>query len=44
MVVVDDVTSCAERIHADRIDALGKMLRPPFGAGFRKLVGSMIKA
>jgi coniferyl-aldehyde dehydrogenase len=27
-----------------RIDALGKMLRPPFGAGFRKLVGSMIKA
>ncbi|MGO9832957.1 MAG: coniferyl aldehyde dehydrogenase [Polyangiaceae bacterium] len=27
-----------------RIDVLGKMLRPPFGEGFRKLVGTMIKA
>jgi coniferyl-aldehyde dehydrogenase len=26
-----------------KIDALGKMLRPPFGAGFRKFVASMIK-
>jgi coniferyl-aldehyde dehydrogenase len=25
------------------IDALGKMMRPPFGKGFRKLVASMIK-
>ena len=27
-----------------KIDALGKMLRPPFGERFRKLVGGMIKA
>jgi coniferyl-aldehyde dehydrogenase len=24
-------------------DALGKLLRPPFGKGFRKLIGSMIR-
>ena len=27
-----------------KIDALGKVLRPPYGARFRKLVASMIKA
>jgi coniferyl-aldehyde dehydrogenase len=27
-----------------KIDALGKMLRPPYGARFRKLVAAMIKA
>jgi coniferyl-aldehyde dehydrogenase len=26
-----------------KIDALGKVLRPPFGAGFRRFIGSMIK-